>query len=79
MEARLAAEYHDQHYRIWLDTPVPMLGGRTPRRAARLKTMRPQVIALLKEFESRSERLRREGKPAYDFGWMWQALGLRRP
>jgi len=41
--------------------------------------MRPRVIALLKDFESRAERQRREGKPAYDFGWMWEALGLGRP
>ena len=58
---------------------VPVLGDRTPRRAARLKTVRPRVIALLKDFENRSERLRRQGKPAYDFGWMWEELGLGQP
>lgn len=79
LEARLAAEFYEQHYRRWLDTPVPALGNRTPRRAARLKTMRPRVIALLKAFENRSERLHRQGKPAYDFEWMWEELGLGKP
>jgi hypothetical protein len=41
--------------------------------------MRPGLVALLKEFENNSERLRREGRPAYDFGWMWEELGLGRP
>lgn len=50
-----------------------------PRQAARLKSVRPRLIALLKDFENRSERPRRDGRPADDFGWMWQALGLDRP
>ncbi len=79
VEARIVGEFYEQHYRDWLDQPVPALGNRTPRHAARLKTMRPRLIALLKEFENRSERMRREERPAYDFGWMWKALGLERP
>ena len=54
------------------------LGNRTPRHAARLKTVRPRQIALLKDFESRAERGRRAGELAYDFGWMWEELGLSR-
>lgn len=67
------------NYRSWSDTPLPALGGRTPRHAARLKTTRPQLVALLKDMETRVERQRREGRPAYDFTWMWQELGLERP
>ena len=54
------------------------LCNRTPRHAARLKTVRPRLIALLKDFESRAERGRRAGEPAYDFSWMWEELGLSR-
>jgi len=79
VEAQIVGEYYERHYRNWLDQTVPALGNRTPRHAARLKTMRPRLIALLKEFENSSERLRREGRPAYDFGWMWGELGLERP
>ncbi len=79
VEAQIVGEYYERHYRDWLDQPIPALGNRTPRHAARLKTMRPRLIALLKEFENRSARLRREGRAAYDFGWMWEALGLEHP
>jgi hypothetical protein len=63
----------------WLDEPVPALDGRTPREAAALKSARPQLISLLKGMENLSERDRRAGRPAYDFGWMWGELGLDRP
>ena len=51
-----------KHYRKWLDEPVPALGNRTPRHAARLKTVRPKLITLLKDFESHSERQRRQAR-----------------
>jgi hypothetical protein len=70
--------YYEEYYRKWLDEPVPALGNRTPRHAARLKTARPKLIALLKDFESHSERQRRSGEIAYDFSWMWAELGLTR-
>ncbi|MDR7420654.1 MAG: SEC-C metal-binding domain-containing protein [Armatimonadota bacterium] len=79
VEAEVVGEFYERHYRDWPDTPVPALGNRTPRQAARLKTVRPRLVALLKDFENRSERMRREGRPAYDFGWIWQELGLERP
>ena len=78
MQAELLGNYYQDHYRKWLDEPVPALGNRTPRHAARLKTVRPKVITLLKDFESRSERQRRAGEIAYDFRWMWKELGLNR-
>jgi hypothetical protein len=37
------------------------------------------VISLLKAMENMAERQRRDGRTAYDFGWMWAALGLERP
>jgi len=79
VEARLMTELQDQHYRQWVDAPVPMLQDLTPRQAVRLETVRPRLIALLKEMESRAERDRREGRPAYDPGWLWAELGLERP
>lgn len=77
-QQRMLGEFYDNHYRKWLDEPVPALGHRTPRHAAKLKTMRPKLVALLKDFESRAERQRRSGDVAYDFGWMWPELGLTR-
>jgi hypothetical protein len=77
-QRKILGEYYENHYRKWLDEPVPALGNRTPRHAAQLKTVRPKLIALLKDFESHSERQRRSGEIAYDFRWMWQELGLNR-
>ncbi len=77
-QRKVLGEFYEQHYRKWLDEPLPALGNRTPRHAARLKTVRPKLVALLKEFEGHSERQRRSGEIAYDFTWMWGELGLNR-
>ena len=69
---RLEEELADSELAFWGDL-------RTPREAAGLKSARPRVISLLKAMENMAERDRREGRPAYDFGWMWAELGLDRP
>ena len=76
--AEIMQAFYERHYRGWLDESLPALDGRTPREAAGLKSARPKVIALLKEMENLSARERLEGRPAYDFGWMWGQLGLDR-
>jgi len=78
IQAQVVGEFYEQHYRGWLDQPIPALGNRTPREAARLKRVRPELVALLQEFENTAARQRLEGRPAYDFGWMWGELGLPR-
>jgi len=77
--AEVLQGFYERHYRGWLDEPLPALAGRTPREAAGLKSARPGLIALLKDMENLSARERLEGRPAYDFGWMWGELGLERP
>jgi hypothetical protein len=79
IQATLVTEYYEQHYRDWPDQPLPALGNRTPRDAARLKRVRPKLVALLQEFENMSARERLDGRPAYDFAWMWGELRLERP
>jgi hypothetical protein len=78
VQAEILGKLYEEHYRKWLDEPLPALGNRTPRHAAQLKTVRPKLIALLKDLESRSERNRRAGEPAYDSGWMWRELNITR-
>ena len=79
VEARIVGEFYENHYRNWVDRPLPTLGNRTPRRAARLKSVRPKLIALLKGMETMAARDRQAGRLGYDFGWMWAELGLDRP
>lgn len=69
----------DAHYRATIDAPVPALGNRSPRDAVKSKSGREAVRAWLEDLE-RNEAIRAEhqGGTAYDFGWMWQELGVER-
>ncbi len=78
-QAAIIGQFYEQHYRTWLDEPLPALDGRTPRQAAGVEVARLQLISLLKSMENMADRDRRAGRPAYDFGWMWGELGLERP
>ena len=50
----------------WLDTPVPKLGGRSPREAARDPAMREAFDEMFKAFEYIAEQKRRDGEPYFD-------------
>jgi hypothetical protein len=78
-DAGAIRELFDRHYRSWIERPVPALGNRTPRAAAAAALWRPKLVNLLKQLENASERATINGRPSYDFGWMWQELGLPRP
>ncbi len=67
----------DAHYRRVLDEPIPALGGRTPRAAAKTVKGREKVVVWLKTLENHSGR-QKPGDPmsSYDFGWLWQELGV---
>jgi hypothetical protein len=75
----VADSFLDQQYHEWIDQPVPLLGGKTPRQAAASKRLRPKLIDLLKSFENREARLPAAGGKPYDFGWIWRELGLELP
>lgn len=79
VEAELLHTYYEDHYRAWVDQPVPALDNLTPRQAAGDRRRRPKLIGLLKEFENRAAHDARAGRPSYDFTWMWGELGLERP
>jgi len=79
IQAQIVGQFLDQHYRKWPDEPLPGLDGKTPREAAQIKTARPKLVSLLKSMENMAERDRRAGRPGYDFGWLWDELGLVGP
>jgi SEC-C motif len=77
-----AAEAHDlerrllnDHYRRWLDEPLKLLGGNTPREAARSGRL-GELELLLRGIENRAERSRRDGAPWPDVSWLRDELGL---
>ena len=71
-------EYLDRHYRDVLDQPVPMLGGETPRAAAKTDSGRIKVVAWLKMMENRTAKSADPDSPmaTYSFGWLWTELGV---
>ena len=72
----LALGMYARHYRSWLDLPVPMLGGRTPRVAAKDVAGRAKVIELVRGLEGQYQKALKADQPAYDPSWMWAELGL---
>lgn len=71
--------YLERYYRAWVDQPVPLLDGRTPRQAAGLKTQRHKVVDLIKGLENLEAHRARTGVAPYDCSWMWADLGLEDP
>jgi hypothetical protein len=69
-------DHIDRHYRDTLDQPVPALGGKTPRQAVRSAAGRRKVVEWLKLIENRSAGQQGTPLAEYDFGWMWDELGL---
>lgn len=71
---RVMLDVKAQHYADWIDQPIPLLGGKTPRAAVRTKSGRADVELLLKESENHESRLP-EGQ-RFDFGSIRRELGL---
>lgn len=67
-------ELKARHMREWLDTPVPALGGKTPRAAAKNKAGRAELDVLLREIELMESRLPANSRG--DVGWLRRELGM---
>jgi hypothetical protein len=76
VQEALALEQLGQHYRAWVDEPVPALDGQTPRKAASQPKMRSRVEELIHGLETSYQQALRARLPAYDPSWMWNELGL---
>ena len=78
VQAELVHDLLDRQYRSLLDEPVPMLGNRTPRAAARSARSRRDLVVWLKHLENHSRHAASPGDPmaTYDFTWLWQELGI---
>jgi len=60
----------------WLNTPVPGLGDKSPREAARDPAMREQIDELFKVLEYIEEQKRQDGRPYLDVVDLRRELGL---
>lgn len=63
------------HYAVWPEQPLPALGGQTALEAVQTPLGREKVEALLKDFESKSARMRPTPDPEV-FERLRQRLGL---
>lgn len=75
--ARLTGQWKRKYYEEdWLVSPIPMLGGKTPRQAAADASARPLLLDLLREFEYQEGN---DPDPAqrYDVDRLRSILGLR--
>ena len=73
---QIVHDHLDQHYRDTLEQPVPALGGKTPRQAVRSAAGRKKVVEWLKLIENRSASQPGSPLAEYDFGWIWEELGV---
>jgi len=72
-----ARQVMQDHYERWVDEPVPMFDGRTPRDAARDPDMRQRVAASIEELEGMYERaLLANDHGLFDPTWLWDELGI---
>jgi len=74
-EAQKAIEQHLlEQMRRWIDEPIPLLGGKTPRQAVRSSVGRDHVTHLL--FRQQEIFTQGSGLPAIDLTEIWTTLGL---
>ena len=68
----LLKDMYDNHYREWLDCPLPALQGKSPRKAIKSNEGRRRVEDLLREMEY----LHTESEDKYDISWVRKELKL---
>jgi hypothetical protein len=76
VEREVILKVKTEHYTRWVDEPLPALGGRTPREAARSEVGRRQLEGLLRFMENAEERSRQQGRAAFDFAALRKTLDL---
>ena len=72
-------DYLQKHYANWVDEKIPALDNKTPRQAVRTAKGRQAVIELLESYEHlEARRARDQGSQPFDYGFLWEQLGLAR-
>jgi hypothetical protein len=76
-ERQLIHSSMDDHYRRQLDEPLPALGNKSPREAARSKPGREKLVAWLKLLENHAATINPDGPMgSYDLSWLWHELNV---
>jgi hypothetical protein len=72
----MAVSVMRQHMSAWPDEKLPALNGKTPREAMTTKKGREKVLELIKNFENREARKKKEGELWLDLAFLRKELGL---
>jgi SEC-C motif len=76
LEAQVLPALFEQYYlEQWINTPVPMLGGKTPLAASKDGALRARLKELLKDIEN---QMSRPHGPSFDVSLLWKKLNLSR-
>ena len=79
LKQQILNEYLVRHYEEWPSIPLPALNGKTPLAAAKLKSLRPKLIDLLKQIEQgEARRAKEEGIQPIDLSFLWERLNIER-
>lgn len=77
IRTEILSQFHERHYRQFIDSPVPMLENKTPRQAAKNKRLRPKLIDLMKlHIQGIEKRNREDPCLSLDIEWVLDELGL---
>jgi hypothetical protein len=78
VQTELVHDMLDRQYRSLLNEPVPMLGGISPRAAARSARGRTSLAIWIKHLENHSSQAPDPNDPmaTYDFTWLWRELKI---
>ncbi|MCK9463695.1 MAG: hypothetical protein M0R80_29095 [Proteobacteria bacterium] len=74
VQAELLAPYFQQQIEAWIDEPIPLLKGKTPRQSVKTKAGRDKVVAMLKDQENSLQH--QPGGELVDFSRVYRELGL---
>lgn len=72
----IAARHLRDHYVRWMDTPLPALGGTSPRQASRDPRSCEALEVLLRQLENLEDHRRMTGGAFCDVSWMRPELGM---
>jgi hypothetical protein len=77
--SQIIHNYMSNFYANWTEDTIPVLGNKTPRQAIKTVKGRRAVIELLKSYEhGEARRVKDQGGRPFDFGFLWERLGLER-
>jgi hypothetical protein len=72
-------QMYSRMYDNWADEPIPALGDKTPKEAAKSRQGLQDLAELIRTYEiSEAHKAKAENRPPVSFDFLWDQVGLRR-